>query len=35
MLQSDADLMLDFKIIKAIEAFVGDRREHGGVSTRG
>lgn len=34
-LQSDADLMLDFEMNKAIAAFVGDRTEHGGVSTRG
>lgn len=35
VLQGDADLVRDFEMVEAMEAFVGDRREHGGVSTRG
>lgn len=35
LLQVDADLLLDFGMIEGMEAFVGDRREHGGVSSRG
>lgn len=32
--QQDEDLELDFGCSEGIEAFVGDRREYSGVSTR-
>lgn len=35
VVQGDADLVRDFEMVEAMEAFLGDRREHGGISTRG
>lgn len=34
VVQRDGDLEVDFARITGMEAFVGDRRENGGVSTR-
>lgn len=34
VVQRDEDLQMDFARITGMEAFVGDRRENGGVSTR-